>query len=65
MVVVAWENQREHDCGRGIPGPSFVRPWADYTSSSSGALHHIDGGRTMFLMPSHPRRVRLPSGDPT
>ena len=59
---MAGKNQREYDCGWGIPGPAFGRPGADQASSPSGALHDLNGGRTRFLMPPGPRSGAFPPG---
>ena len=55
----------EYDGGWSIPGPIFGRPGADQASSSPGALHDLNGGRTRFLVPVGPRSQRVLSGDPT
>ena len=64
-VVVDWKNQREDDGGWSIRGPIFGRPGANQSSSPSCGIHHLNGGRTRFLVLPGPRSPRVPSGDPT
>ena len=49
-VLVAWEDEREHDHEGGIFGALFGRPGADQAPSSSGALHGFDRSCTMVLV---------------
>ena len=63
-VMVAWGNQRENDGRWNIPGPILGRPGADEASSSPGALHILNAGRTRFLVPPGPRSQHVFSGDP-
>ena len=63
--MVAWENQREHSRGQGIPGPRSIRLGTDRTSSFSGALHDFDGSRTRLLVPASSHHQRVSSEDPT